>query len=205
MTLWEVCRHCASGVATLAVLVAISDSLWAADVEPRVKPGTQEVGLTTGALLPLRLSQAQSTKLQGVGLAPSWMITLTDPIDLGWFSGQLSLGAELPLFRTDEPLAGYGVGFTPKIKYSFVALGRLRPYLEGGGGPIWTDLGGRVPEQPGQFNFLLTATAGCAWFLTPQTALTAGYRFGHISNAGTRHPNSGLNFSQPFLGFLFYY
>jgi hypothetical protein len=31
-------------------------------------------------------------------------------------------------------------------------------------------------------------------------SLTAGYRVRHISNDGTRSPNSGLNFGLPFIG-----
>ncbi len=37
--------------------------------------------------------------------------------------------------------------------------------------------------------------------MNPQWAVNAGYRFVYISNGGTRHPNSGLNFSMPFLRF----
>jgi hypothetical protein len=36
--------------------------------------------------------------------------------------------------------------------------------------------------------------------LTPQWAVNVGYRFVHISNGGTRTPNSGLNFGLPFIG-----
>ena len=63
-----------------------------------------------------------------------------------------------------------------------------------------TGLGGRVPEQPGQFNFVVWGGAGCAWRLTPQWALNVGYRFVHLSNAGPRNPNSGLNFGLPLVG-----
>ncbi|WP_455377572.1 acyloxyacyl hydrolase [Petrachloros mirabilis] len=77
---------------------------------------------------------------------------------------------------------------------SFAPLSRWRR------GPIWTDLGGRVPEQPGQFNFVVWDGAGIAWFLNPDWSIQAGYRFVHISNGGTRLPNSGLNFGLPFLG-----
>ena len=134
---------------------------------------------------------------------PSWSITLTDPIGSGWYQGQIALGAELLTFGTSEPLTAYGVGVTPKLQYRFTAWDRLRPYVEGGGGPLWTDLGGRVPEQPGPFNFVVWSGAGCAWTLTPQWAVNAGYRFVHISNAGTRTPNSGLNYGLPFVGFSY--
>ncbi|MEK7763707.1 MAG: acyloxyacyl hydrolase, partial [Nitrospirota bacterium] len=140
------------------------------------------------------------SKLFGEALMPSWMVTLTEPIGSGWYQGQLALGAEVIAFHTAEPITAYGVGFTPKLVYTSTAFGRVRPFLEAGGGPVWTDLGGRVPEQPGQFNFLVWGGAGCAYQITPTWAIQAGYRIMHISNAGTRAPNSGLNFGLPFLG-----
>ena len=130
-------------------------------------------------------------------------MTVTDPIGTGWYEGQLAIGAELLAFGTYEPVTAYGVAVTPKLVYTFTMLHRLRPYVEGGGGPIWTDLGGRVPEQPGQFNFAVWGGAGCFWFVTSKWAIQAGYRFVHISNAGTQSPNSGLNFGMPFIGFSY--
>ena len=75
---------------------------------------------------------------------------------------------------TSEPVTGYGVGITPKLQYAFVGLDRLWPDIEGGGGPIWTDLGDRVPEQLGEFNFVVWGGAGGAWLLTPRWALNVG-------------------------------
>lgn len=162
--------------------------------------GTQTIGLIVGPIFPIRVTPSQSSKLFGAAVMPSWSMTLTDPIGSNWYRGQVALGAELLAFGTSEPMTGYGVGIAPKLQYTFVGLDRLRPYIEGGGGPLWTDLGGRVPEQPGEFNFVVWGGAGNAWHLTPQWAIHAGYRFVHISNGGTREPNSGLNFGLPFAG-----
>ena len=165
--------------------------------------GTHSVSVTTGPFFPIRLLSGQSSKLFGAAVIPSWAVTLTDPIGSGWRQGQLTLGAELPAFHTREPISAYGFGFTPKLVYTFTRWGRLQPFLEGGGGPLWTNLGGRVPEQPGQFNFLVWGGAGCAYVVTPQWSLQAGYRILHISNAGTRDPNSGLNAGMPFFGLAY--
>lgn len=177
----------------------------AAEVSPTITIGTQEVGLTAGYMLPHRLTTDHTTKQQGPALMPSWMITLTDPISDSWIRGQVSIGAEMVYIQFREPVLTHGIGFTPKIKYTFVALNRIRPYAEFAGGLFWTDLGGRIPEESTQFNFVLTAGVGVSWFLTPQTALNVGYRFHHISNAGTHYPNLGLNASLPFGGFSFYF
>jgi hypothetical protein len=177
----------------------------ATESSPRITIGTQEVGLTAGYLLPHRLTTEHTTKQQGPALMPSWMMTLTNPITDGWYRGQVSIGAEMVYLQFREPILTHGIGFTPKIKYTFVALDRIRPYVEFAGGPFWTDLGGRIPEQANEVNFVVTGGVGVSWFITPQVALNAGYRFHHISNAGTQYPNLGLNASLPFGGFSFYF
>ncbi len=176
-----------------------SPSANAADALP-VQAGTQTVGLTMSPLHPVRLLSGQSSKLFGVAVMPSWSMTVTDEIGSGWYRGQLAFGAELMLLHTTDPIAATGVGLTPKLLYTWTGLNRIRPFVEGGSGPLWTDLGGRVPEQPGQFNFLVWGGAGCAWVIHPSWTVQAGYRLVHISNGGTRTPNSGLNFGLPFVG-----
>ena len=185
--------------------ILLVPTIQAEDVSPTITVGTQEVGLTAGYLLPHRLTGDHVTKQQGPAVMPSWMMTLTEPIGPGWLRGQISVGAEMVYLEFREPIVTHGVGFTPRIKYTFVALGRLRPYAEFAGGPFWTDLGGRIPEQGSEFNFVLTGGVGVSWFLTPQLAANVGYRFHHISDAGTKYPNLGLNASLPFGGFSFYF
>lgn len=190
--------------AILGVTLTVSRAL-ASDVSPVITVGTQEVGLTAGYMFSHRLTHLHTTKQHGPALMPSWMMTITDPIGDSWYRGQVSLGAEMVYLEFREPLLTHGVGFTPRIKYTFVALGRFRPYVEFAGGPFWTDLGGRIREEANQFNFVLTGGVGVSWFVTPQLAFNAGYRFHHISNAGTAFPNLGLNASLPFGGFSFYF
>ena len=189
----------------IIVMAALATPVFAVEPSPVITVGTQEIGLTAGYLLPQRLTKHHTTKQQGPALMPSWMMTLTDPVGDGWYRGQVSLGAEVVYIQFQEPVLTHGIGFTPKIKYTFVALDRLRPYVEFAGGPFWSDLTDKVPEESSQFNFILTAGFGLSWFITPQTALNAGYRFHHISNAGTSYPNIGLNSSLPFGGFSYYF
>ncbi|MDH5319708.1 MAG: hypothetical protein OEW14_15265, partial [Nitrospira sp.] len=131
---------------TLAAVLA-TPSAHADDVVPAITVGTQEVGLTAGYLFSHRLTELHTTKQHGPAVMPSWMMTITDPIGDGWYRGQVSLGAEMVYLEFREPIVTHGIGFTPRIKYTFVALGRLRPYLEFTGGPFWTDLGGRSREK----------------------------------------------------------
>ena len=167
--------------------------------------GTQEVGLTAGYLLPVRLKHNSESKQRCPAAMPSWMITLTDPIGQGWYQGQFSIGAEAVYIEFHEPVVSNGVGFTPKIKYSFVADDRIRPYVEFAGGPFWTDLGNRIPEQGSEWNFIVTAGVGCSVFITPRASINLGARFQHISCADTCYPNVGLNSIMPFGGFFYYF
>ena len=177
----------------------------AAPVVPHTPAGTQELSLAVGYLLPNRLTQDHTTKQQGIAAMPSWNMVLTDPVGAEWYRGQVILGAEMVYVEFREPVITHGVGFTPRIKYSFTAWDRLRPYVEFAGGPFWTDLGKRIPEQSTQLNFILTGGLGASYFLTDRTALTVGYRFHHFSNAGTRMPNLGINSSLPLIGYSFFY
>ncbi len=190
---------------TMVCLIMTVPIAQADDGSPTITVGTQEVGLTAGYMFSHRLTDLHTTKQHGPAVMPSWMITLTAPIGDSWYRGQISLGAEMVYLEFREPLVTHGIGFTPRIKYTFVALGRVRPYAEFTGGPFWTDLGGRIREQANEFNFVLSGGVGVSWFITPQLAFNAGYRFHHISNANTAFPNFGLNASLPFGGFSFYF
>lgn len=162
--------------------------------------GRQTIGLVAGGMLPVRLLDSQSSKLNGVAVHPSWQITVTNPIGDGWWRGMIALGAEASFLGIMQPTGAYGVGFTPKSVYTFTSFGILKPYLEGGGGPLWTNFDGRIREQGSDFNFLVWGGAGASYDLTNRWAVTAGVRFNHISNAGTGHPNGGLNYLLPFAG-----
>ncbi len=162
--------------------------------------GKQAVSMVVGGILPVRVIDTQSSKLNGVAAHPSWQIALTDPIGHEWWSGSIALGVEAALLGIAEPTSAYGIGFTPKLIYAFTSFGRMKPYVEGGGGPLWTNFDGRIPEQGSDFNFLVWGGTGATYDLTARWALNAGVRFSHISNGGTDSPNGGLNYLLPFIG-----
>ena len=190
---------------TLTAVCSLSMTSRADEIVPHLTVGTQEISLSAGYLLPHRLTDQHTTKQSGPAFMPSWAMVLTDPVGPRFLRGQLMLGAEIVYIQFQEPELTHGVGFTPKIKWMFEGTGRLRPYVEFAGGPFYTDLAGQIPEESARFNFILTAGGGLSWFFTPQFSFNAGYRFHHISNAGTRYPNLGLNSSLPFGGFSFYF
>lgn len=67
----------------------------------------------------------------------------------------------------------------------------LVPFVEGGEGLLYTALQGE--HLGGNFQFSSQGGGGLHWFFDRHTALTVSYRLRHISNAGIRKENSGLN------------
>jgi hypothetical protein len=82
---------------------------------------------------------------------------------------------------------GCGVGF----HIIFAASGKIRPYLTFGSGLIYITQS--TEEQSTKYNFQDQAGAGIYYFLDEKSALNFGYRIRHISNAGIKHPNSGID------------
>lgn len=83
-----------------------------------------------------------------------------------------------------------GLGFM--FKFGLVPeTWKFQPYLKAGSAPSYISLNMR--EEANGFNFISSACAGFHYSLTQKTALTAEYRYRHLSNAGTASPNSGVN------------
>ncbi len=100
------------------------------------------------------------------------------------FRGEIFGGQQL------EP-ARYVVGLTPTLRYHFVTGTRVIPFLQGGAGVSATDI--KRPDLSTLFQFNLNAGAGLHVFVSENVSLSAEYRFFHLSNAGIREPNGGVN------------
>ncbi len=82
---------------------------------------------------------------------------------------------------------GCGVGF----HIIFAAMAKISPYLTFGSGLIYITTSNE--EQSTKYNFQDQVGAGIYYFLNETRALNMGYRLRHISNAGIKHPNSGID------------
>lgn len=69
--------------------------------------------------------------------------------------------------------------------------GAVVPYVELGEGVLWTTI--RHLSLGGKFQFSSQGGFGVHALLAPDVAISLGYRFRHISNAGLDEPNHGLN------------
>jgi len=74
----------------------------------------------------------------------------------------------------------------------------LRPYVDIGTGPMWSNR--RIPAATSKGNFNSQLGLGVVIFPNARMPLIAGYRFFHISNGGLTGRNPGLNVNGFFVG-----
>jgi hypothetical protein len=162
-------------------------------------PGRTALGLAAGYGFGVDLFGSGGTENEEVSFAafvPSFWIA---PFGLlggdGWGAGSFGLGLEGGLLANAEPRSGVAGSAALAARYHWLppALrgGRLVPFLE-----LSLGIGGLdfdLQSQDDGFNFFLQGGAGVHWLLSRRTALTSGWRYHHISNAGTRRPNIGIN------------
>jgi len=91
----------------------------------------------------------------------------------------------------NHPLDGE-FAFSPLIlNYRYDTGGSFVPFIEGGEGIVLTTLD--EMNLGGPFEFSSQGGGGIQWFFSRQYALTLDARYRHISNAGIKDQNSGLN------------
>lgn len=178
----------------------------AAPAEDAFGYGKHEIGITSGYGLGWDAFESKGTQLadvEPVPLLPRWGVGISDPLGGdSWYRGSVSLTLEGSFLFNREPREGFATGGTLSLRYNFLGAGALVPYAEFGVGMTHLDFD--LPEQRDGFNFLLQLGLGAHWFLRSRTTLTAGWRFLHISNAGLRPPNPGINASLFLIGPTFF-
>jgi opacity protein-like surface antigen len=145
-------------------------------------------------------AELSDVKMWNVGLRASVLpFGVAGP---GVLRGALEAGLE-PLYqRYLDPHSAYWAGVMLVARYHFLTLGRFVPYVEAAGGPGGTDL--NVKEIDSNFSFVVWGGVGASVFVTDTTAVYAGYRYEHNSNAGTASPNRGLDFHVVVFGVSYY-
>ena len=135
-------------------------------------------------------------------------LMLSNPHGSNFLAGNFEFLNELfvgPIFQGPGNVIA---GSTVFIRYNFIQpRARIIPYLEIGGGLIYTDISeresGGLVSLPVEFN--LQGTLGTRLMLNERWSLVieAGYR--HISNAEIKKPNFGVNSIGGNLGFGFFF
>jgi lipid A 3-O-deacylase len=143
-------------------------------------------------------SQA-SDKVANVGLRFGWV--LTGPHGPGFLRGRFEYAVDVvPVFVVVQKTnTAYGAGVNPfALKWNFVEHHNIVPYVELGGGTLFTNKD--VPELTSSVNFTTSGALGLH-FLQSKYNFSAEVRFMHISNAGLATPNPGINTVQFRIGF----
>ncbi len=168
-------------------LLLVSSVAWA---QNRPEDGGHEIQVWTGGG-PSVPGGTSDTSVWNVGLRYGWI--LTQPHGPGFLKGRFEYAVDLvPVFMVFQRYnTAYGAGFSPLgLKWDFAARGRIEPYLELGGGTLFTNH--QVPIGTSSVNFTPSAALGMH-LLDDKYAFSVELRYLHISNAGLSSPNPGIN------------
>lgn len=160
--------------------------------------GAKELTLVAGYSLSHNELVGNVDTLHGYHALPHVGYFLTDESGPGWLRGSFELMTEPTLLviegRETTTLAGVAV----LGRWVFAGTTRVRPYVEAGSGVLGGSL--RLRATDCDVAFTLQAGIGALFFVSERTAITAGYRFHHLSNGGACSGNPGLDSSLLVLG-----
>lgn len=176
--------------------------------EERFGDGKKSVGLSVGYVETFfRAGNSFSAKelgldIEAVTVAPHWSIGISDTLGDGALRGNFDVVVE-PMLLFRHPADGIGKGVNVLPRYNFLGGGdTVVPFMEIGAGVTFLDFDLRA--QRDGFNFVVLAGLGTHIFVSERAALTPRVRYMHISNAGTRSPNQGLDTVQFLLGATYF-
>jgi lipid A 3-O-deacylase len=140
-----------------------------------------------------------NTGVWNVGLRYGWVLTKVH--GPGFLKGNFEYAVDaVPAFLVFQRAnTAYGVGVNPLgLKWDFVQHGSVVPYLELGGGTLFTTHD--VPTGTSSVNFTSGAALGMH-LLRGGHIVSLELRYMHISNAGLTSRNPGVNTVQVRIGF----
>jgi hypothetical protein len=96
----------------------------------------------------------------------------------------------------------YVLGVQPMVRF-IKDSGAIRPYVEAGAGVRWLSHARITDTYSLGTAFQFTEVVGVGAQFGAHQQYQAGFRFQHISNAGIKEPNPGINFSQLYVQYNF--
>ena len=144
------------------------------------------------------------TQVQTIDFIGRYGYFLTEQKGRGWYRGQFENIVELPLHLAVDPRTRImtGANLLGSWKFTGLASDRLYPYVFAGGGVLFVDLG--LPTMGSRLDFSYGGGNGIQYLYRKDLALSAEYRYHHISNASTAEPNEPLNSSKFLFGVSFF-
>jgi len=193
-------RTWVGGLLAAAATLGLAAGTCAADP---IAAGVRDVGLG-GAVSISHGTEDGFDTVTGLQLLPHFGLVVSDTLGPGWLRGNLEALLEPTLMHLDS---GVGtstvVGLSALARWIFAGRGRLRPYVEAGAGMLVGETA--LQQTDCNLNFVLHAGPGILVFLSDRTALTAGYRFQHISNGSQCSFNPGINSSALYVGVNYFF
>jgi opacity protein-like surface antigen len=166
--------------------------------------GTAIAGLQVGGGVQNNIADDPPiTGIAFVNVTPRLSYLPFAPFGRGMLRSAIEPGLEGWFQTYFEPRVFTAEGLKVALRYHFIGLGPLVPYLELTGGAAGTNL--NVPEIRSAFTFVIEGGAGVSYFVTPDVALNLGYRVQHISNGNTSGPNRGVNSNTGVFGVSYYF
>ncbi len=162
-----------------------------AEAEERFRFGSTEATLAAGYSVSFQ-THAGTESVDGFQLLPHVGVFLTDEHGPEGIRGNFELLAEPTLVHLwSESESATAVGLSALGRWVFATRWAIRPYVEVGVGV----LGGRLDfrQTNCDVNYVIEGGPGLLWFVSERAAVTAGFRFQHISNNGACDKNLGLN------------
>jgi hypothetical protein len=191
-----------AAAALLALGLALAGAVSAE--ERRFGRGRVEVTLAGGASYSHNVTLARDLDDRaGAHALPHVGLFLTDELGHGWYRGSLEVLVEPTLIRLEEPPDATVGGVAVLGRWVLASESAFHPFVEAGGGVLGGQV--RLRQTNCDVNFILQGGVGVMWFTSERTALTVGYRYHHISNAGRCSPNLGLNSSLLVLGLTYFF
>jgi len=173
-------------VAQVAVLVLATSR--ARIVRADGRSGVQELGVAAG----YGISERDNVQIMPLFFRAGWYFP--DVIDAPLARHNLNLKWMLEPWIAGITNHSDAVEFGVNLLYfklDYDAGWPVVPFVQGGEGAMYTSLQGE--RLGGPFEFSSAIGAGLHFFIDRQLAISLSYRLRHISNAGLKSDNSGLN------------
>jgi hypothetical protein len=177
------------------ILIVSFSSTTAAQAAPEEGGNEVQVWASGGHSVPGGTSK---TEVFDAGLRYGWVIT--GPHLPSILRGRFEYAVDaVPVYLIFQPAnTAYGIGFNPLgLKWNFERRRRFSPYLELGGGVVFSNHS--VPTYANTVNFTPSAAFG-THILGEKYNWSVELRYLHVSNAGLGNFNPGLNTVQVRVG-----
>lgn len=140
-------------------------------------------------------------RVETIDLVLRYNHLIFDEIGSGWYRGFHSILLELPVHVVVDPDVSSMIGMNFLACYTFTANKEFRPYLFGGGGPVYSfaDVPGMGSELNGNYQF----GVGLSSRINQDHDFLFEVRYHHISNGGNEEPNEPLNSGKVLFGVTF--